>query len=358
MVFDQTRGWIGVDIGTDAVKLAQIERRGSRIAITEAAVVQRSEPWRNDDNLAMSPIGSSDEILAAHAIGEQFSGRTAAATVPMAICDVRSLQIAETGQAERRSRIAHELASTLHESVGAREFDFWSTEYALEKGAIAHENVAVMSIVGDWARRLADDHRQAKLVCRTLDGTHQALARAIRLTENRPDTVPNAALDWGVTCATFCIVVAGRPIFVRKLRDCGFGQLLHQLQDTLSLSRDEAREVAGSFGSLQSNTDSESPQRMIQEIVAPHFGRLIEEMGRTLTYLKTHRKELLPHQLWLFGGGATMKDVEQVLTDRLGLPTATWSLEDNLFESETTGTIPVALLGPAISLSALAWEKS
>ncbi len=357
MVFDQTRGWIGVDIGTDAVKLAQVERRGARVVIVEAAVVQRCEPWLDSDHLATSPAESSEEILAAQAIGEQFSGRNAAATLPMAVCEVRSLHIPEAPRAERRTRIAHELASTLHESVGAREFDFWSTDYAPEKETIVRENVNVISIVGQWARRLLEDHREARLVCRTLDGTPVALARAIHLADRRADTQPVAALDWGVARATFCITVAGRPIFVRNLRDCGFGHLLCQLQEALSLTRDEARKVVAGFGALRASIRSESLQTVVGEIAAPHIDQLIEELGRTLNYLKTHRKALLPHQLWLFGGGATMENVEQVLTDRLGLPARTWSLGDDLFQSAAAGSSPVALLGPAIALSALAWEK-
>lgn len=359
MVFEQTRGWIGVDIGTDAVKLAQIERRGSRIALLEAAVVQRTAPWREGDNLMTLPIQSDEEILTARSLGERFSGRNAAATLPMAVCELHSLQVSGITRTEQRAQVAEGLALALRENIDQREFDFWSTDYAPEKNRIVRENVTVMSIVRDWANRLTADHRAAKLACRTLDGTPLALARAVHLTDKQTDRGPVAALDWGFSRTTLCIVAGGRPIFVRNLRGCGFGQLLQQLQDALSLSHNEAQSVAITHGAAESesNADTEALRCIVNEIVAPQLDHLIEELGRTLTYLKMHRAALLPHRLWLFGGGATMKDVGPLLTRRVGLPVAVWSLGDEVFHSESAGSSPAPLLGPAIALSALAWER-
>ena len=59
MGFSQRLGWIGVDVGTHTVKLAQAVREGAGVRLHRAAVIQRPSSWNGDDGLAMEqPITS------------------------------------------------------------------------------------------------------------------------------------------------------------------------------------------------------------------------------------------------------------------------------------------------------------
>ena len=62
----QQLGWIGVDVGTHTVKLAQVVRDGVGVRLHRAAVIQRPATWNGDDSLAQDqPITSQPEIKAA-----------------------------------------------------------------------------------------------------------------------------------------------------------------------------------------------------------------------------------------------------------------------------------------------------
>ena len=62
MILSRTKGWIGVDLGTHTVKLAQVERRGGGVQLVDALILRRQDPWNADDDTGVS---SADEIRAA-----------------------------------------------------------------------------------------------------------------------------------------------------------------------------------------------------------------------------------------------------------------------------------------------------
>ncbi len=359
MLLRRDRGWIGVDVGTHAVKLAQVERRGTEYALAEAVVIQRSQPWDDAETLASTVQRSEEELIAARTLGEGFRGSAAATVLPMAVCQLKSMQVPDGTRVERRMRIAKELATSAIPGIPSREFDFWPIDNALENATVVRENVSVLSLATQWTERVTRDHQRAKLVCQAVDGVPLALGRALRLCERAERTRPVAVLDWGFTRATFCIVLDGRPLFVRCLRDCQFGAVIRMLRDSLALTWDEARRVAKDFaaGPHADTGDNDPLQSLVSEVVVTAINQLVAELERTLVYLKSHRAKLMPAQMWLFGGGAAVRGMNSLIEQRINMEVRCWDLGDDLFRSDTAGESPVAMLGPAIALSTLAWEE-
>ena len=63
VAISQRLGWIGVDVGTHTVKLAQVVRDGASVRLHRAAVIQRPTTWTGEDSLAQEqPITSQPEI--------------------------------------------------------------------------------------------------------------------------------------------------------------------------------------------------------------------------------------------------------------------------------------------------------
>ena len=64
MPISQRLGWIGVDVGTHTVKLAQVARDGADVRLHRAAVIQRPSAWNGADSLALEqPAPSHAGIL-------------------------------------------------------------------------------------------------------------------------------------------------------------------------------------------------------------------------------------------------------------------------------------------------------
>jgi len=97
-------------------------------------------------------------------------------------------------------------------------------------------------------------------------------------------------------------------------------------------------------------------QEILTDISGEPLGNVVSQLNKTLAFPELHRSGLLPEKIWLFGGGATVRNVPSLLSDRIGLPVQAWGLSQA--GGETAGALPpVQLLGPAIALSALAWQS-
>src|SRR5688572_21177244 len=109
VAFSRKLGWIGVDVGTHTVKLAQAARDGDSVRLHGAAVIQRPAAWNGDDALSqVQPITSTPEIRAALECGG-FVGRNAVCTLPMNVCQLRGMNVPAGSDQERRAMATHEL---------------------------------------------------------------------------------------------------------------------------------------------------------------------------------------------------------------------------------------------------------
>ena len=65
----------------------------------------------------------------------------------------------------------------------------------------------------------------------------------------------------------------------------------------------------------------------------------------------------MPRRIYLFGGGATILGLAKFLTREIQSPVAVWEFGDDKEGMIYRDATPSCLLGPAIALSTLAWEK-
>ena len=93
-------------------------------------------------------------------------------------------------------------------------------------------------------------------------------------------------------------------------------------------------------------------------LASSNFRELIEEIHRTLTYLRSQRSHWYPHQIVLFEGGAMIKNVEVLLSERAGIRTEQWQMQaDGIATNIDENISPLPLLASAIALSTLAWTQ-
>ena len=354
MIFSRTKGWIGVDIGTRMVKLAQVERRGSRVELVEALSIPRQEPWLQGDD-DTTEISSSIEIQAALSLGTRFRGRDAAITLPMAVCDVRTCNVAGNTDAEQRTAVQRELDTAYAGTQLPREFDHWSVDLPADKGP-AFDNTIALSVTSSWAAQVAKDMRESGLIGHVLDGLPLATARAIAM--GAPNaTNPIAAVDWGHHRATLCSVKSGRPLFVRCLRDCGFRTVTSAICKALAVTEDEAQKLLQAHGMPNRTRGVVTDlQGVIEEVVREPLECFIEELSRTTEFLSHQRRVLAPTKIVLLGGGAAVKNMANYLEDRLAMSVETWSVDAVASKSLQDRRLPIAMFGPAMALSSLAWD--
>jgi Tfp pilus assembly PilM family ATPase len=367
LVLASNLGWIGVDLGTHSVKVAQAVRTSEGIRLRHAAVIQRPTPWSDADALALDePDPSWPEILAALECGD-FRGRNAACLLPMNVCELRGLKIPQGDVHERRAMIASELADDDADLARPLEFDYW--ELGGEKGIETTEgfNVNVMSITRPWIDQVAEDCQRVRLDCWAVDGGPLAMARAVSLAAGAQHGERAVAVDWGFSNTTITIVGRGRPLYARRLHDCPFRKCLAAIQDSLGISRDQAQYLVDVHGvtpvdseQQSSSAEEQGIQAAITAATAEVTTSLVEQIGRTIRFVEQQRRCQHPTALWLMGGGASVRNIGPHLSAALGMPVSIWGLPPEREAPRTTAqisaTLPATLFGPALALSALAWR--
>lgn len=357
-------GWIGVDIGAGAVKLAQLDRRDNHWQLSKTALVR----WPEPGSLAMQTVGNgrlAGMVRQALSSCGSFQGRRAACVLSPAACELLTLEVPSAPEAELRDMICQELASHHEGDAGELEFDYWNAHPSVatsEKGAVA---LNVLGIPRDLVEQTGGELYHAGLTLCDLDGTPFALARAVSLAagslaagaELQSGAV--AMLDWGHTGAMFTVVAGGQPIFARTLRNCGCAGISQAVAAALSLADHEAWHLLSMCG-VPSETGRGSGQRELQEFVAEllrgPIDEILGELNKTLAFLKHQAPDLAPHQVWLSGGGASVRNIAEHLEAGLGVAVRNWrpypagTAEEHLGDSHQ---LPVELFANAAALSLL-----
>lgn len=358
MVASARRGWIGVDIGTRSVKLVQLERAAAGVRLVEAmAIPRRTGPDGSSTAVGDIP-GAREEIAVGLALGRRFSGRAAACTVSMRWCQARPLRIPAGDPAQQRTCVAQELSAICADWADGYEFDHWSTDPDDCDEAAPLRNVIAFSMLRRLATGVGEDLTRAGLHCHALDGLPLALTRMVRLAEAPEADRPVAAVDWGFSDATFCAISHGRPIFVRRLRACGFSAVLQSVATGLGLSVDEAELLLAGGSVRQSGSVAVEFARLLPEISPRPLNTMIEELHRTLKFFQHQFGRGFPQRIWLFGAGAAWKEASGFLSSRINLPVEIWRPEASRIQMPQNVALPGEILAPAIAMSSIAWLPS
>ncbi len=350
----RSTGYIGIDLGSSAVKLCRSSASARSGGSSMRRVLRRALTDAPQDAAGFASAWQS------RAPGEDlrlgFAGRSAACVLSASSTDLRALRLPEGSEPELRAMVAHEMESQYAEGSGRRAFDFWDSHPPVE-GQTQLENVSVLSVLEDEAAAVVRSLEASGLRCEVLDGLPLALARAVALVSPQETEGPVAVLDWGHSNATFSVLCRRRPVFTRYLRDCGFAALPSAVCEALGLSPADAEQLLSTYGlprEERSGDESWEIREILGDIVAEALEALVGELRRTLSYPELHRSQLIPQRIWLVGGGATLGQLDIFLRRHLGLPFEVWRLPAGC--GSLGSAVPGQLLAGAVALSAVAWE--
>jgi type IV pilus assembly protein PilM len=360
MPFSQRYGWIGVDVGTHTVKLAQTVRDGSDVRLHRAAVIQRPVSWSGEDGLALEqPITSYPEIRAAVECGD-FEGRDAICALPMNACQLRSLNVPPGTDQERRTIIRDELADDWAELQKTMDFDFWETEPTRGDKSADAFNVSVLATSRLWISQLWRDCRRSGLDCWAIDGLPLAMARSVSMAGGLAGGHRALVVDWGYSNTTLCIAGDDRPLYSRRAPDCSFGRVLDAVVELFDVTLDEAQYLIENEGVKAGETSTNSDPHIAEAITgaaSDSVDGLVRQIQRTLQFTEMQRRHLQPVAIWLMGGGASMKNIGPYLAETLSLPVHVWTLPQEEPIACASGSRS-AVFGNAAALSALAWRAA
>lgn len=353
-------GWIGVDIGSCTIKIAQAERTSGRFRIARSVIV-RAPDGKPYDRSGFEDGRVAEAIRDAISLHGGFIGRTAGCVVSMSHCELRTLISAKGSEDEQRDLISLELQQDSSCSPEPLEFDFWEGATNLDDEARGMIQVHVMSLPRSLADMIGTTLLDSGLTCSLLDTVPFCALRSLEMdgtsvADVTPKARTQALLDWGYSVATLVIVHDGRPILSRCLRDCGLSRLFAPIADRLKLTHTQTDALLLNCGirrtGIQHRPEDELSD-LIVELASPLLHDLIEELMQTLDFLRMQFGGRLPGQFVVSGGGGAIPGVAEQLEATLRIPVRGWQLPLHSADPEQ----PQPVLANATALSALAWES-
>ncbi|MCA9051765.1 MAG: hypothetical protein KDA89_23665, partial [Planctomycetaceae bacterium] len=326
------RGRLGIDIGTNTLKMAQAERRRDGWQIVNRIVLPLPESAGEFDGDIRGDV-NSDNIGGGRfdVVRRQLQrlGERPLATSPECVCvlprdvtDFSTLELPD-GDAAELSQMAQEALKDVYvDDFDQRTIQCWRNSVIVQGMA----EVLTVSVPTATAEDLIGSLAGGRLDCRCLDPLPIALARAAAMTRIGHAVAPAALLDWGHSGITFVVSQYGRPAFVRTLRGRGSSQFLTSVCEAMNLSVSDARNLVAAVVLPGENNGGGQISTVLRSLLAPELQHLAGELKRTLLYLRHHRPKLVPSHLTLFGGMAAVPNIAGKVRPVFTLPTNVWSL--------------------------------
>jgi type IV pilus assembly protein PilM len=352
MKIRKSYGLVGVDLGSRAIKLAQLERAASGLRLVNARAIIRAPQATEADGDA---ICWWEEALGGERLDKEFFGREAACAASAPSAELQLLTIPDGTRKEQHAMLAGELASQLAAPIEQYAVDFWPIRGA--SAATAEENVAAATMSLDDGERISQALRSAGLICKCIEPKPLAVGRAQTLAGTSP-TEPVAVLDWGYEQACLSIIDRGQPKFFRNLRDCGFQRWINSLVQALAISPTDAQTLlaaVGVAGPRAADPELAAAREAIENVAVRPLQALLVELQKTLSYIAEHRPRLKTGELRICGGGATIRNVAPRLQQRLNRPVGTWRCEPLMDLGMLEESAP--LFASALALSSLKWSE-
>ena len=349
-------GWIGIDIGTAAIKIAQLQQSGAKRRLVRSVVI-RADEQRPFDLAAFESGFVGTEIKRALQVHGGFHGQSAACVVSMAHCQLRTLVSAKGTEDEQRELISLEIENDPHSMAQPMEFEFWDASSGMRSEVRGMTQVHVVSMPQMFSDSVAHNLLRARLQCEVLDAVPFAAVRAAEMIPVISGVALGnkayAILDWGHSVATLMVVYNSQPFMTRTLKHCGLHRIMQAVRQRLKLSGAEAEALLTTYGVTARTNPGRSTselQSLITELSAQVVQELMEEIRETLSFLKLQFAQQIPEHFCLLGGGAAIRNIATLVQQETRMPTHVW----NLAGSTTEQISPV--LATAAALSSLAWE--
>jgi type IV pilus assembly protein PilM len=318
---------IGLDIGSQQVKMAQLKAAGqqwTRYHVAVAALANAGEP--------QAPAADEQIVhcLRTKLAGGAFIGKKVIAALPGDEVDIRTITVPLQVEArELPHSIRQEVSTYLPYPLEEAVLDYCIGGEAEHDGT-AQRRVLVVSTLRQHVEHRLALLQAAGLYCLAIEVLPLAMCRLLVQYQHLPTDSPLLVVDIGHAYSTALILWQGALIYSRTF--AWGGELLTQaIMKDLKLPYDKAERLKQQYGidpqasSLPTLTETQQRLNMqaipglLWEIVRPRLESFVEELERILSYWGARYRGTLVERLYLSGGGAALPQLDTYLQQRMAL---------------------------------------
>ena len=309
MLFSRSKGLVGLDIGSSAMKLVELKERKGEYQLLRLGV----EPLSPEAIVDGSIMDSSLVVDAIHRLNEATGVKTASYATSLSGHSViiKKIQLPSMAQEDLAEQIQWEAEQYIPFDINDVRLDY----VVLSEGEAGRENMEVLLVavkrdkVNDYVSVISQTGKSPVLV----DVDAFAVQNAYEANYDLDPLKVVALVNMGAGVTNINILARGTTVF---WRDIGFGgnQFTEALQREFNLSFEQAdRLKRGENVDRYGATES----RPVLDSVS---GEMAGEIQKTFDFFAATSAEGPVDELMLSGGCSLTPNLQQVLRDRFGVP--------------------------------------
>jgi len=322
-----SRSPIGIDIGSDSVKMIQISSRASKLSVLDMAS-EKLQVVKESAEIDQQILSAMKKML--H--DGRFKGKTVVTTLSPDLVDIRPLTINITDSQEIGKVVRWEAESYLSYPGDEAVVDYIPIDDLEGKSGQAATVLMVAARKTDVLERM-ELISKAGLRCRVIDIIPDALARVLSLFQNGGSPAgPVATVDVGARASTVVLFRDGIPVLSWKLT-FSTNQLRDAITERLDLDGRKALELLKRFGVQPGDKEKPNPNELeileqpgkmsrdisgvLFDIVLPFLGEMEQELTRFLNYCYSEMRGERIAKLLLFGGGSLLRNLDYYMKTKM-----------------------------------------
>jgi len=304
---------IGLDLGTTAVKMAQLRLSGEEVELLAAAAAEVPPDARKglDARLAFCAPAIRGLLRSA-----PFRGRACVLSLPAEATFVQHVKVPRCPPEQLRQAVLQELAGKLPFPADQAEVRYIVAGESAGDGQARQEVIVTAAARATLAGYLAMA-RKAKLDVVGVNVESCAIVECFARLFRRGGDARRAILfiDLGQASTQVVLTHGSRIVFARNL-DVAGDLFDRAVAETMNISPEEARRMRRTLA----DADSGDPQAEIRDLLAGPLDRLADELTQCLRYHDSvFRNQAIERAIFL-GGQAHDKRLCQAIAQRLNVP--------------------------------------
>ena len=306
------RGRIGLDVGSTAVRAAEIVPGDPPVLLRAAQVPVPEGAVENGEVRDASRAGAAIADLWQRG---GFKGRQVALGVANQRVVVREVSVPALPPKELRQALPYQVQDLIPIPVDDAVLDFDVLEEFEQEGA-AMLRLLVVAAQRDMLNRLVESAQQAKLDPVGVDLVPFALIRAVGRDDglglDQTEAGGEAIVDIGADVTNICVHERGVARFVRILPSAG-RDVTSAVAGQLGISDEEAEALKRGQASNGAHQTPEGPT-----IVRNRVSSLVDEIRSSLDFYRAQTPGAEVGRVLVTGGGSKMPGLLELLRERLG----------------------------------------
>jgi type IV pilus assembly protein PilM len=307
-MFFSPKSVLGLDIGSSAVKMVELEETGSKLRLRRYGYASLPSEAIVQGSLMNAPAISS---AIREACGTKTKGRLVATSVSGHSVIVKKITMPAMSEEELADQIRWEAEQYIPFDINEVNLDYQLLQDEGFEGQIEILLVAAKKDLIDDYRNVVADAGQTLAV---LDVGAFALSNAYEHNYAPKPGSTVALVDIGASVVTVSVMNGNLPVFTRDLSGGG-NHYTEEIQKTLSITFDEAETIkrGGRPGEMSKDV---VPQE-IEEVIRSVSDTLVGEIHRSLDFFRATHSSKSVDRILLSGGCARIPGLGKLFQERV-----------------------------------------